>query len=293
MKSRCWPAPLRWLNPVKAGALALIFAAGSMFAAEPSATAPLYNQFSSEDEVRIGSAMAHDFEESHEILSNALLGKYLTDVTLRLAKASRRPELNYVCKVVNAREINAYSLPGGSIYVTSGLLAYVQDESELASVVAHEVGHIVGRHIMNRFALAFGSKSLWDQARRIIPVLNDQQVLGGLQKIGMPLINVASIQFDRSNENEADLFGVYNMLRANWNPLGAVRALDRLKDPGESASLLAAMMNSHPNPADRSRALSAEIKTMTLSSSLDDNSLSFRAMKIGLDLLPKPKGSTR
>jgi hypothetical protein len=51
------------------------------------------------------------------------------------------------------------------------------------------------------------------------------------------------------------------------------------------------MMTSHPNPGDRSRALSAEIKTMALSGSLDDNSLSFRAMKLGLDLLPKPKGS--
>jgi beta-barrel assembly-enhancing protease len=288
MKSRLWLA----LPGFSAACVVLLFAIPSAaLGAEPSAAVPAYNQFTADDEIRIGAAMAHDFEASREILTNALLDKYLTDTVTRLGKASRRPELTFTCKALNSRDINAFSLPGGAIYVTTGLLAYVQDESELASVMAHEIGHVAGRHLLNRMALQLKSKSLWDQARRMMPLLDDKQVLDGFQKIGLPVLNVASVQFDRSNESEADLFGVYNMLRANWSPLGAVRALDRLKDPGEAISLLAGMMNSHPNPGDRSRALSAEIKTMALSGSLDDNSLSFRAMKLGLDLLPKPKGS--
>jgi predicted Zn-dependent protease len=290
MKSRLWQA----LPGLSASCFALLTAfPAAIRAAEPSAAVPTYNKFTADDEARIGAAMAHDFESSHEILTNSLLDKYLADTVTRLGRSSRRAELTFTCKVVNSRDINAFSLPGGAIYLTTGLLAYVQDESELASVMAHEIGHVAGRHLMNRMALQLKSKSLWDQARRMMPLLDDKQVLDGLQKIGLPVVNVASVQFDRSNESEADLFGVYNMLRANWSPLGAVRALDRLKDPGESGSLLAGMMNSHPNPGDRSRALSAEIKTMTLSGSLDDNSLSFRAMKLGLDLLPKPKASTR
>jgi predicted Zn-dependent protease len=256
--------------------------------AEPRIQIPPYNQFTADDETKIGAALVRDFESDKEFVSNSLLDRYMDDVVKRVGKTSRRPDLVYTCRIINAEEINAYSLPGGAIYVTTGLLGFVQDESELASVLAHETGHIAGRHILNRMSLEMRSKALWDQARRILPLLDEQQLQQGFQKIGIPIVALAAQQYDRSNENEADLLGVYNMVRAGWNPLGAVRALDRLQTLGGSQNLAAAMLSVHPNPADRSRALSAEIKTIALTSSLDENSLSFRAMKAGLGFLPKP-----
>jgi len=261
-------------------------------AAEPDAGIPAYNQFTADDETRIGAALAHDFESKQEVVSNILLDKYVGNLIARLGKASRRPELTYTCRVVNSRDINAYSFPGGAVYVTTGMLDYAQDESELASVLAHEVGHIAGRHIMNRLALQMKSKALWDQARAILPLLDDKQLEQGFQKLGVP-ISLVTAKYDRSNETEADLLAAYNLVRAGWSPLGEVRALDRLKSPGDSGALLAAMLSSHPDPGERSRLVSAEIRNMTLSSSLDDNSLSFRAMKAGLGLLPTPGKSAR
>jgi predicted Zn-dependent protease len=258
-------------------------------AAEPQIQIPPYNQFTAEDEAKIGAALIRDFDTNKDFISNPLLNGYMDDLIRRLGKTSRRPELVYTCRTINSDEINAYSLPGGAIYVTTGLLGFVQDESELASVLAHEVGHIAGRHVLNRMSLEMRSKALWDQARSILPLLDEQQLQQGFQKIGIPIVALASRQYDRSNENEADLLGVYNVVRAGWNPLGAVRSLDRLQTLGSSQEgLAAAMLSVHPNPADRSRAVSAEIKTIALTGSLDENSLSFRAMKAGLGLLPKP-----
>lgn len=278
-----------------AEAVACVILASLCAAAEPQLQTPAYNQFTADDESKIGAALTRDFESGKEVLSNPLLDRYLDDLIKRLGKASRRPELTYTCRVINSTEINAFSFPGGSVYITTGMLGFVQDESELASVLAHEVGHIAGKHLLNRIALEMRSKSMLDQVRRMMPLLDDKQVQDGFAKVGIPIATLAAQQFDRANENEADLLAVYNLTRAGWNPLGEVRALDRLQtlNTGAAPGLVADMLTVHPNPTDRSRAVSAEIKTLALAGSLDENSLSFRAMKAGLGLLPKPSRGGR
>lgn len=276
--------PRGLLEPVVAVMVLVTVCAG----AEPKIQIPAYNQFTPEDEAKIGAALVRDFDSGKEFVSNPLLDRYLDDLIKRLGKTSRRPELVYTCRLINSNEIDAWSLPGGAVYVTTGLLGFVEDESELASVLAHEVGHIAGRHILNRMSLEMRSKALWDQARNVLPLLDDKQLQQGFQKIGIPIATLAAQQYDRSNENEADLLAVYNLVRAGWNPLGEVRALDRLQTLGGPQGLAASLLSVHPNPVDRSRAVSAEIKTIALTGSLDENSLSFRAMKAGLGLLTKP-----
>jgi predicted Zn-dependent protease len=254
--------------------------------AEPQVQVPSYNQFSPEDEAKVGAMLTHDFESSHEILSNQLLDHYLDDLVKRLGKSSRRPELTYTLRLVNSDDIAIYSFPGGTIYITRGVLDFVDDESELASLTAHEVGHIAGRHILNRLSLELKSKSLWSQATQMLPLLDSAQLQQAFQKAGMPMVALAGKQYDKSNENEADLLAVYNLVRAGWTPLGQVRVLSRLQNL--SAPQAAAMAAYHPEPGDRSRIVSAEIRTIALSSSLDENSVSFRLMKTALPLLPKP-----
>jgi predicted Zn-dependent protease len=260
----------------------------ALLAAEPRIEISSYNQFTTEDEIRIGTVLSRDFESREELIGNSLLLSYVRDVTNRLGKASRRPELTYTCNIVNSTDVNAFSFPGGAIYVTTGLLNFVRDESELAAVIGHEIGHIAARHLMDRLALEVKTKAAWDKARAILPVLDDKQLQQGMRKLGLPLVPLILKQYDRGNETDADVLAVYNLPRANWNPLGEIRVLERLQE-GEQKTLAAAMVASHPNPSDRSRRVSEEIKTIALSSSLEDNSLSFRAMKLAIGLLPKPK----
>src|SRR6266699_2543055 len=76
--------------------------------AEPEIQLPSYNQFTVDDEARIGAALTHDFESRQEVVSNVLLDKYLSDLAARLGKASRRADLTYTCKVIDSRDVNAY-----------------------------------------------------------------------------------------------------------------------------------------------------------------------------------------
>ena len=81
-----------------------------------------------------------------------LLTAYLNHLGQKVAQASRRPQIQYSFKIVNTDTVNAFSLPGGFVYVNRGLLGFVMNESELAGVLAHEVGHVVAYHSMNDVA---------------------------------------------------------------------------------------------------------------------------------------------
>jgi predicted Zn-dependent protease len=256
--------------------------------AEPVISIPSYNLFTEQDEVKIGAALAGEFEAKYPVLDNSLLDAYLAKVVQRLAGQSRRSGLAYACKVLNIAGVNAFSLPGGYIYVTRGLLDYVQAENELAAVIAHEIGHIAARHALNRFSLELRSKEMWASVSRTLPDLAGAKLEQAFQTMGMPLVGILALRYDRANEREADLLAFYNLIRSGWNPAGEINYLGRIPPPGGQPDPFADWRLAHPDDAERSRLLSAELKEVVLSPSLDDNSMAFRTVKLGLGLLPKP-----
>ena len=283
------PAVSRDRILIWAPAIAVLGCITILAASEPSVSVPGYNQFSERDESKIGDALTREFEARYPVLDNSLLNSYVAGVTQRLGQHSRRPELTYACKILNVAEVNAFSLPGGHIYVTRGMLDFTQTENELAAVIAHEIGHVAGRHALNRFSLELRSKSLWESVRRVLPDVAGDGIERAFQALGMPLVDMLAFRYDRANESEADLLGFYNLVRSGWNPAGQIRCLERIQSPASASSaLLADLRATHPDAGERSRTISAELKEVTLSSSLDDDSMAFKAMKLGLNLLPKP-----
>jgi len=270
---------------------ALLMASVSLhlFAAEPSLVVPSYNQFSDEEEIKIGKAASQEFESRYELVDNAVLGAYLSNLTNRLAERSRRPELKYSCKVLNTQEVGALSFPGGYIYVTRGLLEFAQTESELAWVISHEIGHLAGRHLLNRFALELRSRSLWESAKRTLPLLDNSSISRAFQSMGLPIVNVLASRYDAANESEADLLAFYNLMRAGWNPAGELRVLDRSQQPPAGRAWFANWLAEPPTPSDRSRLISAELAGVTVPSGAADDSLAFKSMKLGMDILPRPR----
>ena len=268
--------------------LAILLCRGASPAAEPVIAIPSYNQFTDQDEVRIGAALAAEFESKYPSLDNSLLDSYLAGMVQRLAEHSRRPGLSYSCKVLNIESVNAFSLPGGHIYVTRGLLSFAQAENELAAVIAHEIGHIAARHTLNRFSLELRSKEMWASVRTALPNLAGVELERAFQAMGMPLVGMLAQRYDRANEREADLLGFYNLIRAGWNPAGQLGYLERIPPAGGEPDRFAEWRLAHPDGGDRGRLISAELKEVVLSPSLDDNSMAFRTMKLGLGLLPKP-----
>src|SRR5882672_12206604 len=142
----------------------------------------------------------------------------ITQTVDKLVAASERPNLKYKVTILNSPAINAFALPNGQLYVTRGLLALANDTSELASVLSHEMAHVIARHAAIRE----------DQARQAAlvsrvasDVFNDPQM--GAMALARSKIALAS--FSRQQELEADGVGVGISSRAGFDPYGAVRFL--------------------------------------------------------------------
>ena len=136
----------------------------------------------------------------------------------RLVAASERPDLKYKVTILNAPAINAFALPNGQLYVTRGLIALANDKAELASVLAHEMGHVIARHAQIREEQAKQASII---SQVVNDVLSDPQT--GALALAKSKLTLAS--FSRAQEFEADGIGVGISARAGFDPFGASRFL--------------------------------------------------------------------
>jgi predicted Zn-dependent protease len=144
----------------------------------------------------------------------------------RLVAASERPDLHYKVTMLNSQSINAFALPTGQLYVTRGLVALANDESELASVLAHEMGHVIARHAAVREEQA---KQAALVGRVVSDVISDPEV--GALALAKSKLALAS--FSRAQEFEADAIGIGIASRAGYDPHGAVRFLTSMEHNSE------------------------------------------------------------
>jgi len=171
---------------------------------------------------------------------NAKLQGMLEKPVDKLVASSERPDLKYDVTILNSPAVNAFALPNGQLYVTRGLIALANDNSELASVLAHEMAHVIARHAEIRE----------DQARQAavvnrvaVDLLSDPQ-LGAL---ALAKSKIALANFSRAQEFEADGIGVGISARAGFDPYGAERFLTSM---GANAQLRAAQRNIDPRAPD-------------------------------------------
>jgi len=171
----------------------------------------------------------------------------------RLVAASERPDLAYKVTILNSPAINAFALPNGQLYVTRGLIALANDEAELASVLAHEMGHVIARHAAIREEQA---KQAAIVAHVVSDVLSDPNA--GALALAKSKLTLAS--FSRAQEFEADAIGVGISARAGFDPYGAARFLTDMQRNAELKAGGAAndtrmldFISSHPATPDRVR----------------------------------------
>jgi len=162
----------------------------------------------------------------------------LNQVVAKLVAASERPEVHYRVTILNSASINAFALPSGQLYVTRGLIALASDTSELASVLSHEMSHVIASHAAMRE----------DQARQVALVSRVvQDVLSDPETGALALAKskIALASFSRAQELEADAIGVGIAARAGYDPYGAVRFLTSM---GRNAELKSSPGQSHIDP---------------------------------------------
>ena len=256
-------------------------------AEEPTPARPFYNTFSDAEEMTMGRKAAEETEKQLPILVEPLLTAYVNHMGQKVAKDSRRSEIQYSFKIVNTDAVNAFSLPGGFIYVNRGLLDFVNNESELAGVLAHEIGHVVAYHSMNDVA----RRALVDQGIYQLQkagLVTDQQMGDMMKRYGGPLLLFVDRKFSREEESEADMLGMYNAIRAGYDPQGLIGFLARLSQFIGNPSLVEGLLMNHPLPGERVKALRAELQEHPAPRGLSKDSLGFKAAKLQLKALPAP-----
>jgi predicted Zn-dependent protease len=200
------------------------------------------------DEIKIGAQLHREVTKKYP----------LTDVGLdrverlgqRCARASLRPNMVYRFHVIQSREINGFSLPGGHVYITTAMLKLAND-NELASVLAHEVGHIVARHSLKTLK----QKSEYDDLAKSLGELTG--VAGDLARdLGVAFGQIVAQGFltvhTRDEEREADFLGVRGMARAGFDPQGMVTMFQKLQRMEEQdPNLLGTLFSDHPDAQER------------------------------------------
>ena len=180
-----------------------------------------------------------------QLYRNPQITRYVDEIGQRLAKGSKRPDIPYTFQVVKDKNINAFATMGGFVYLNTGLIAAADNEAQLASVIGHEIGHIVKRHSiqqMRQTAIARGLATAAGLDRNT------------LVNIGVEL--ALQRPNSRKDEFEADQEGLYNMEQAGYAPSAMVAFMGKLLKAGGSVPTF---LSTHPATSDRIAALEQAI----------------------------------
>src|SRR5438094_1841349 len=229
------------------------------------------NRFKPADDVRLGRQAATEAEQQFPLLRDAEVSAYVERVGQRLVASIppefQHPEFRYTFKVVNAREINAFALPGGPMYVNRGMIEAARTEGEVAGVMAHELSHVVLRH---------GTAQASKATKYEVGALAGQilgAVIGG--RVGTVVaegsrfgLGAAFLRFGREYERQADIEGAQIMARAGYDPrdmANMFRTIERQSGSGGPQWL-----SDHPNPGNRVEYITQEAQKLRVENPIRD-----------------------
>ena len=231
------------------------------------------NIFTDAEEFQFGQAFVAQHEREITLYRDPVVTNYINDLGQSLVRYSKRSNIRYTFKVVSTKGINAYAVPGGFIYVHLDLIRAAKTESELAAVIGHEIGHIVGRHSMKRLTQVYGVEIL------------KQVILGedpsAVKKIIADILAAGLLfRYSRDAERESDFYGVQNVYDAGIDPEGAAIFFETLREMrGREPSALEQFLSTHPVPSERVVNVRNQINALPPKSGLRTDSSRFRQIK--------------
>jgi predicted Zn-dependent protease len=207
-----------------------------------------FSLMSEAQEVQLGKEMHPQVLREMGSYENAELQRYVSTVGMRLAKASERPNLPWQFTVVDEPAVNAFALPGGYIYVTRGILAFLHDEEQLAGVLGHEIGHVTARHSAQQYTQATSAGIGLTLLSIFVPEARP------FQGVAETALGVLFLKHGRDDELQADRLGAQYTAKTGWDPRGVagmLRTLDRLDVARGASEGVPNWLSTHPNPGDR------------------------------------------
>lgn len=210
------------------------------------------NILSTEQEIALGDKMSAEVLANEKVLDDPAMQGYIKEIGARLARTSPRQDVPYEFTVIdNPETVNAFALPGGHMYIYTGLMKLCENEAQLASVMAHEIGHVAGHHHGESLTRQYGYSML------IGFILGDHSSQGA-EMAAQLLGTVGELRFSRGQESEADRLGLDMLWRAGYKPDAMVAFMERMleneQEQGRGRPALQ-FLSSHPATADRIAAL--------------------------------------
>ncbi len=222
----------------------------------PTELRPGFNLFTKQQDIQLGREVAAEIRKKVTIVNDPVLTSYVKAVGQRLmqSREARASGFPFTFEVVADPSVNAFALPGGPMFVNTGLLQAVDNEAQLAAVMGHEMSHVILRHGTN-------------QASKInlieIPVAlaaqmtNSNSLMGQLAELGISLgANSVLLKFSRTDETQADLMGSHIMAEEGYDPRQMAKFFEKLNAKGGFSTIQ--FFSDHPNPENRSKAIDEE-----------------------------------
>lgn len=254
---------------------------------------------SEQDEMKLAEQVHQELLKQMRLVEDRSINDYINRLGQSLASRSERRNIPWRFYVVNDKTINAFATLGGRVYVHTGLIAATSSEAQLASVVGHEIGHIVGRHGLENVKRANSMKT----QGTVIGATILGAILGGQQgaEAGMALGSMVAggflMKHSREAEREADFLGLYNLKNANYNTGGMIEMFQMLQQVSKGGGgSLGSILASHPDPREREANTRSEINAFLQGTDRKgiSNSNEFQRLKGGLPAAPTtPARKTR
>ena len=188
---------------------------------------------SESDEIAEGQKAHNQVLQEYGVVKNTRLQAYVNDLGQRLARQSHRSQLQWHFTLLDSPEINAFALPGGYVYVTRGIMAYMENEADLAGVMGHEIGHVTARHGAQR-ATREQNAGLGVLAASVLGAVLESQGIAGAGQVASQVSQTAAAgyiaTYGRDQELQADSLGAEYLSRSNFDPRNMVSVISVLKN---------------------------------------------------------------
>jgi predicted Zn-dependent protease len=199
-------------------------------------------------EISLGRESDAQIKAEMGVYDDPALQQYVSEIGMRLAKVSERPNLPWQFTVVDQPAINAFALPGGFIYLTRGILAFLDTEAEVAGVLGHEIGHVTARHSAQQYTRQLGGQIGLVALGVFVPAARP---FGELSSTALGLL---FLRYGREDELQADSLGARYAATASWDPAGVtgmLSTLGRLDEASGSRRGVPNWLSTHPDPLQR------------------------------------------
>ena len=262
--------------------LVLVIALTATTVAAQTKVTPPKNKYTPQQDVQIGREAAEEVREQYPLISDSQVRNYLERLGERLVDAAPR-ELNhdvfeYSFTPVNLKDINAFALPGGPMFVNRGMMEAAQGEGEVAGVMAHELAHVLLRH-----GTANATKQQGFQIGAIAGAIAGAVIGGGLGQVisqGSQFgLGTWLMKYSRDYAKKADLLGAQIMARAGYDPRDLARMFETIAKQGKGTP--PQWLSSHPNPGNRTQYINAEAQQLQIAARPSDSGFQQARSRLG------------